>query len=692
MASSGSFDTSGYDGRYLRLEWWVESQSIAENSTTIGWRLVGAGGNSYVWYEAGNFHVNIDGDVVYQSGGRISLYAGTVVASGTKKLYHNNVGDRSFWAYAEAGIYFYAVNCSGEGTFSLPKIPRYATSNQSLVSKTETSITMKWSSDSTIDYIWYTINNGSSWTGINVADGKSGSYTISGLTANTTYQIKTRVRRRDSQLTTDSSMLSVATYDYPYASSMPNFVIGERLTLGIYNPLGREIVVNIIGADDSQISEDETTGTSIVGYNDSTTVNRLYDSIPDAKSGTYKVKVTYGDKISTKTGGTYSVASGAVLPTIGAVSYRDANPSTSAVTENNQLIVQNQSVVSYTVSGLAGQNGATIESVAVSVNGNSYALTLNNDGTAASGGNAAIDSAYDVTATVTVTDSRGISATKEINVQILNWALPTAIIALHRHNNFYSETDINVDADYAYIDGKNDVTIDYRYKKISDTNWSEYAHLSDNVSGTFTADNNYAWDVQVIVADKFGSTTYNLQLSRGMPIIYYDRLKSSTGFNCFPKDEKSVEVNGINITRSVATATLSAQISDLYTSTYNLIELDLPNVAGSKLSVNNYGEIVIGSGVTKVLISGVIAFEQITVAGNRRAIICKNSYSAANTLGWAADTLAVSDAKSLVIPPQLVNVQEGDTIGLYYWTQQSTDQIGGNEYGGRTSLTVEVVA
>ena len=693
MASSGSFDTSGYDGRYLRLEWWVESQSIAENSTTIGWRLVGAGGNSSVWYEAGNFHVNIDGDVVYQSGGRIRLYAGTVVASGTKKLYHDNVGARSFWAYAEAGIYYYAVNCSGEGTFSLPRIPRYATSNQSLTSKTETSITMKWSSDSTVDYIWYSKNNGSSWTGIDVADGKSGSYTISGLTAGTTYQIKTRVRRKDSQLTTDSSTLSVATYDYPYASSMPNFTIGEKLTLGIYNPLNRTVVVNILGADDSQISDDETAGTSISGYNDDTVVNRLYNSIPNSKSGTYKVKVTYGDKVSTKTGGTYTVNPANCLPSIETVSYRDSNPTTTAVTQNNQNIVQNLSTVVYTASGLSAQKGASVQSVSVAVNGNSYGLVLNSDATSATGGNATINSNYDVVATVTVTDSRGISASKDVTVKMLEWGLPSAIPVIRRHNNFYTATDITVDANYSYIDGKNTIDIKFRYKKVGDADYGEYESLSDNVTYTFNADNDYAWDVQVVLTDAFGATTtYNDSLSRGMPILYIDRILSSIGFNCFPKDEKSVEVNGVNVERNVATATLSAQITDLYTSAYTMLELDLPNVAGSKLSVNNYGEIVIGSGVTKVLVSGIIAFEQIAVAGNRHAIICKNSYSAANTLAWTGDTMAVSDAKSLVIPPQLVNVQEGDTIGLYYWTQQSTDRIGGNEYGGRTSLTVEVVA
>lgn len=699
MASSGSFNTSAYGSgdyhRYLTFSWSVKSQSVASNKTTISWTLKGAGGSTNSWVQSGNFKVVINGEVVYSSATRINLYNGTVVASGTYTMSHNTQGNKSFSASAEAGIYTVAVNCSGSGSWALPQIPRYATSNQSLSSKTENSITMNWSSDSTIDYIWYSINNGSSWTGVNVTDGKSGSYTISGLTANTTYQIKTRVRRKDSQLTTDSSALSVATYNYPYASSMPNFTIGDKLTLGIYNPLGRSVTVNILGADDSQISNDTTTGTSITGYAGDVVVNRLYASIPNAKNGTYKVKVTYGSQVSTKTGGTYTVNAADCSPSIEGLTYADVNSAVTAITLNNQNIVRNKSTVRYTATGLAAQKSATVQSVAISVNENSYNLTIS--GTSATGGNAAIDSASDVVATATVTDSRGLTATKTVTVTMLDWALPTAITTLQRHNNYYSETDITVDADYAYVDGKNTIQIKYRYKKTTSSTWGTYANLSDNVTATFTADNDYAWDVQVVVTDAFGgSTTYNLTLSRGMPIIFYDRIKSSTGFNCFPVGEKTVEINGVDIvalaTKHVATRSLSAQITNLAVNTYTKITLDQSNVSGSKLTVDEYGQIVVGAGVSKVLVSGAIAFEAVTTGGNRHARIVKNSYTAANTLGWVWDTFEVSDADSLIIPPQLVNVTAGDKIGLYYYTPQTADKIGGNAQGGRTSLTVEVVA
>ena len=68
------------------------------------------------------------------------------------------------------------------------------------------------------------------------------------------------------------------------------------------------------------------------------------------------------------------------------------------------------------------------------------------------------------------------------------------------------------------------------------------------MSGTEAAlnlDNAFDWDLKVIVSDKIGSTTYNLQVPKGMPLIYFDRVKSSTGFNCFPANSNSVESCGL---------------------------------------------------------------------------------------------------------------------------------------------------
>lgn len=127
MASSGSFNTGNYDGRYLKFSWSIDSQSVEDNKTIINWSLVGAGTGEAGYYISGNFKVVIDGSTVYSSSTRIKLYDGTKVASGQKTIYHNSDGTRNFTASAQAGIYAVAVNCTGSKTFTLTAIPRATT-------------------------------------------------------------------------------------------------------------------------------------------------------------------------------------------------------------------------------------------------------------------------------------------------------------------------------------------------------------------------------------------------------------------------------------------------------------------------------------------------------------------------------------------------------------------------------------
>lgn len=130
MALNGSFNTSGYEGRYLTFSWSVtntQADRIANNRSVISWTLKGAGTGQAGWYMAGNFKVVIAGRTVYSSANRIQLYNGTTVASGSVTINHKTDGTQGFTASAEAGIYNVAVNCRGSGTFTLDTIPRTST-------------------------------------------------------------------------------------------------------------------------------------------------------------------------------------------------------------------------------------------------------------------------------------------------------------------------------------------------------------------------------------------------------------------------------------------------------------------------------------------------------------------------------------------------------------------------------------
>ena len=139
MASSGSFKTSDYKGRYLRFSWSIKSQDITNNTTTISWTLKSEGESEWKYYNAGNFRVDIDGVTVYSTkeSDRIVVDPDTLIASGTRTITHNADGTRNFTAYAHGGIYLYAVNCTGSASFTLDTIAR--ASQPSLVTYPETT-------------------------------------------------------------------------------------------------------------------------------------------------------------------------------------------------------------------------------------------------------------------------------------------------------------------------------------------------------------------------------------------------------------------------------------------------------------------------------------------------------------------------------------------------------------------------
>lgn len=226
--------------------------------------------------------------------------------------------------------------------------------------------------------------------------------------------------------------------------------------------------------------------------------------------------------------------------------YLDTNSTAVAITQNNQQLIQNISTLRVNITNAMALNYATLSSAKVTINGVDYDATLSGSSVSIDVG--VLNIAQNIDASVTVIDSRNLSTTKTLNLQILEWQQPNAIITLNRQSNFYSETDINVDANYSSLDNKNTITIQVRYKKASDSTYGAYETLQDNVPAVITLDNLYQWDVQVKLTDRTGaSTTYNLFVDRGMPIFYIDRLKKSVGVECFPKNSESLEIIGGDI-------------------------------------------------------------------------------------------------------------------------------------------------
>lgn len=226
-------------------------------------------------------------------------------------------------------------------------------------------------------------------------------------------------------------------------------------------------------------------------------------------------------------------------------SYYDSNSATVAITGDSQKIIQSNSDLVINFSNISAKKYATIKSVGVSLNGVHYTGSASE--TSASLTIGKVDISGDIDAVVSVTDSRGFITAKPLKISMLYWQLPTASVSVTRQANYYSDCAIVVNADYAYLDGKNSVSIKYRIKRDGSDSWSDFATIENHTGANFKADNNFKWQVQVVISDRLGTTTYNVDLAKGVPIIYFDRKKQSVGINCFPKKEGNLEINGKTI-------------------------------------------------------------------------------------------------------------------------------------------------
>ena len=413
-----------------------------------------------------------------------------------------------------------------------------------LSTRTEENIGVNWVAENSLDQLWYSINNGQSYV-LTDQTGIDGYLSFYDLTPNTEYKIILKGAEKNGAVIF-SEILDISTYDYPFCNQTPDFTIGEKLTLGFYNPLEREITVNLIGADGSIISNDTINGRTLTGFIDEVTIDRLYKSIKTSASAQYSVKVTYSDEsIETTEGGHYSVDKSICAPTLGNIYYEDRDPFTLTITGNNQRLVRNRSYPFFYATGIRPQKHATIEAVNVILNEVTYPLFLGN--TTAEGFGSAVDSATSLNAIFEVIDSRGLITQKEILVNIYDWFPAEASVEVKRSSNGASGL-IKVDANFASVGGHNAVTIEYYSKKRSDSEYTYIGTLTSGVETTFVADSSYDWDVKVVVNDRLNSpNTYYATLSRYTPLIFFDAEKYSVGVNCLPTNTNTLEIKNEDI-------------------------------------------------------------------------------------------------------------------------------------------------
>lgn len=539
-----------HNGRTFKLEVVETSYSIENNTSNIQWTLSisGSGGT----YNDSYAKATVNGTVVYNetkswSSGSFPAKDGSV-SGAISNIAHDSQGKKSISFALEGYSYVYNTQ-STSGSLALTNIPRYFTKTPTLevVSKTETSLTIKWTTSENASRSQYKIDNGS-WVDVETnINKKTGTMTINGLTPNHTHTIYGDFMRKDSGLWCQTKpSINVTMYDYPYINSTPNFTIGDVLNIGIYNPLGRSCDIYVIGADESEDSGNTTSDTSISGYNNTSYQNFFYDSIPNTNTGTYKVRLVCSEvnRDITSTGGTYSTNTAECNPSFSSFNVKDNNSSVVAVTGNNQVFVKSKStlyVMIPSANKMTTQKSATPSSYSLSCDTLNQSTNYSTNDVNVSMGTLANSGTLRVN--VRAYDSRSNSALAYKDITVYDYTKPTINLSAKRLNDFENQTTLSISGTYTRLTinntDKNTITnVKYRYRETGGT-WSSWTNINTTVvSGKFTCsdvilslDNTKSFEFEIQVTDKLDSNTNTTSIDVGQAIFLISSNKKACYIN-----------------------------------------------------------------------------------------------------------------------------------------------------------------
>ena len=521
-----TWQSASYEGRYLQLTI-TETVNVAANTSTLNWTLTSTGGSAN-YYTVDATTVTINGTQVYYKA-RTAWDAKVFPAakgstSGSITVAHNADGKKSITVGFSTRVYIYGPQEYG-GSMTLTAIDRTApTVTFSTSAVTANGFKISASSSATADIWQYSTNNGSSWTQFSTTAGTSASVTLSSLSPNTSYTVKVRARKKSNQVYGTSGSATVKTLGGAVVNSVSTVTADNSTVSIIINTTVYEASYSYTLA----IKNGSTTYLTLSGLSWSKgTANRtvtltaaqrttLLNAMASIKSftGTFAVTTYSGStqigSTSSKTA-TVQTTSANSAPTLSGFTYEDSYSTTTNITGNNQLFIQSHSTLKVTPGTATAKNGASITNYTASCNGVSKSSTSN---TAITVGK--IAKSGSVSVTLTVTDSRGYTASVSKTITVIAYAAPKlSSVTLRRTNEIEPEMQLKFNGTISAIsvDGtqKNSVQyVRYRYKKTSETSYSGYYSIlsSTTRSGTSFSFSN----LELLNLDAGSSYDFHLQI------------------------------------------------------------------------------------------------------------------------------------------------------------------------------------
>lgn len=589
-----TWQSASYDGRYLQLTI-TETVNVAANTSTLNWTLTSTGGSAS-YYTVDTTTVTINGTQVYYKArtawdDRVFPAAKGSV-SGTISVAHDSNGTKSINVGFSTRVYVYGPQEYGS-TMVLTNIDRTAPTVSFTVSNiTAGGFKISATSSATSDVWQYSTNNGTSWTQFSTTSGTTASYTLTGLSPNTSYNVKVRARKKSNQVYGTSGSTLVKTLGGSVVNSVTNVTadaaaVSFVLNVTVYEASYTNTVI---------LKNGSTTYLTISGLSWSKgTANRtvtltadqrtsLLTSMASIKSftGTFEVTTFNGTtqigSVSSKTATVTTTAANSG-PVLSGFTYEDSYSITYNITGNNQLFIQGYSTLKVTPGTATTYNGASITNYTATCNGVSASNTT--------GGAISIGkiTKSGMSVVLTVTDSRGYTASVTKTISVLAYAKPkVSALTLRRTNDIESEMQLSFNGSISPITvsstQKNALLyVRYQYKLTSDTSYGSYVSILPSVTQNGTSysysnvelcslDSNSSYDFHLQIRDKLNSlTSIDLYyvVPQGTPLLALR--KGKFGINT-PAPEAALHVvgdakvsGGMTVGGTLTAATLSGSLA-----------------------------------------------------------------------------------------------------------------------------------
>ena len=541
MALSGTFQNYPVSSFGLYCEW-SGTQSITGNYTDVTLKVylsyytldVGARSDSTISINGVSETYTVPAIEDYSSGWKKKL-----LKTKTVRVNHNADGTKSgvalsaSWRFSGtySGVSIGTITAST--TVTLNSIDRTAPTVSCSVSNiTANGFTISASSSATSDIWQYSLNGGSSWTQFSTTAGTSASVTLSSLSPNTTYSVRVRARKRTNQVYGTSSTVSAKTLGGAVILSCGNFAadastVNLSLRVTVYNAA----YTNYITIKNGSTTYLSLTGRTWAAGTASRTITltsaertTLLNAMASLKSFTATIELV------TKSGNTQignastctctiSTTEANSGPTLSGFTFADSYSTTTAITGNDQVLIQSYSRLTVSPGTATAKNGASIVSYSAVCSG---VTKSNTTGAALSLGTIGTSGTRDIT--LTVTDSRGYTASVTKSVTVVPYSKPKVnSVSLRRTNEIETEMQLvfNGSISAITVDGaqKNSLLyVRYRYKLTSASSYNAYTSILASVtaSGTSFSFSNLelcnlnaeaSYDFHLQIRDKLNSLT-----------------------------------------------------------------------------------------------------------------------------------------------------------------------------------------